>query len=65
MTEVTDLTPLLAASLMERLAAAIEAVVATEEAAKQANTARKAARNRLAELLQSMGVTGFTMGAGG
>lgn len=46
----------------ELLEAAVEAVKAAEEKAKQANTERKAARNRLAELLQGLGVNGFQMG---
>lgn len=53
---------LLYASLVECLAAAIDTVVAAEEKAKQANIERKAARNKFAEMLQRLGVTGFQMG---
>ncbi len=49
-------------SVQDQLQAAIEAVVASEENAKQANIERKAARNNLAQILQGMGVTGFQIG---
>lgn len=49
--------------LTAALIAAIDRVNAAEQAAKEANTERKTARNKLAELLQAAGVTGFTLGA--
>ena len=56
-----SLEPLLAASLLPQAA---KEVIDAEEEAKQANTRRKAARNRFAELVQALGVTGFSMGPG-
>jgi sugar diacid utilization regulator len=40
-----------------------EAVVEAEETAKQANIARKTARNRLAEFTRTFGVDGFGIGS--
>ena len=48
----------------QELVVAIETYRAAEAAALQANIERKNARNRIAVLLQELGLTGFSIGPG-
>lgn len=59
--EPVDLVPRLEASLLNRLPVLIAELRQAEDDILAANTKRKAAKNKIAELLQGLGLTGFSL----